>query len=120
MRYEGFGKIDMLHSKYFRGSEEKHQIEIIDAMLHDKNLYVMHNNGARNIMLEDGIKNGYEWIMPFDGNCFLTKRSWEGMKAGILEHGGKTKYFTVPMIRLQSNDELFDPNFEPGMELLHS
>lgn len=114
IRFEGFGDVDMLHSKYFRESAEKHQIEIVDAMLHDKNLYVMHNNGARNIMLEDGIKNSAEWIMPFDGNCFLTRRSWEGIKQGIQEHGHRTKYFVVPMIRLQSNDELFDPNFEPG------
>lgn len=63
IRYEGFGEEDIIHSKYFRESEQKQQIEIVDAMLHDKNLYVMHNNGARNIMLEDGIKNGAEWIM---------------------------------------------------------
>lgn len=114
IRYEGFGETDILHSKYFRELEQKSQIEIVDAMLHDKNLYVMHNNGARNVMLEDGIKNGAEWIMPFDGNCFLTRRSWEGIKAGIEKDGDRTKYFVVPMIRLQSNDELFDPNFEPG------
>lgn len=49
----------------------------------------------------------------FDGNCFLTKRSWEGIKAGIERHGHRTKYFVVPMARLQSNDQLLDPSFEP-------
>jgi hypothetical protein len=40
-------------------------------MFHYKNLYTMNNNGARNLMIEEGINEGAEWIFPFDGNCFF-------------------------------------------------
>ena len=39
------------------------QVRIVDAMLHDKNRYVMHVNGARNFMLEDGVESGADWVM---------------------------------------------------------
>ncbi|KNC84957.1 hypothetical protein SARC_02848 [Sphaeroforma arctica JP610] len=122
---EEYAKIDMwydlhgdptdpLRAHPYLDGTDKHKYEVIDTTYHYKNLYVMHNNGARNIMLEDGIASGAEWVFPFDGNCFLTEKAWKLMLSGIKKDGDNTKYFTVPMVRLQSNGDLFDPTFEPN------
>jgi hypothetical protein len=31
----------------------------------------MNNNAVRNLMINEGFKEGAEWVLPFDGNCFL-------------------------------------------------
>eukprot|EP01134_Creolimax_fragrantissima_P000984 CFRG0984T1 len=85
-----------------------------DILRNPLNLYVMHNNGARNVMLTDGIESGAKWILPFDGNCFMTEKAWTLIANGIKKFGKDNKYFTVPMVRLLSNDDLFDPEFEPN------
>ncbi|KNC82041.1 hypothetical protein SARC_05658 [Sphaeroforma arctica JP610] len=56
---------------------------------------------------------GATWLLPFDGNCFMTKGSWDGIKEGFKKHGCDTRYITVPMARLQSNDRLLDADFAP-------
>jgi hypothetical protein len=54
------------------------------------------------------------WILPWDGNCFLTVAAWKAISAKLRSDGGKTKYFYVPMARLlESNEVLFDPKFSP-------
>eukprot|EP00123_Amoebidium_parasiticum_P017630 comp23923_c0_seq1/m.42223 comp23923_c0_seq1/g.42223 ORF comp23923_c0_seq1/g.42223 comp23923_c0_seq1/m.42223 type:complete len:833 (-) comp23923_c0_seq1:38-2536(-) len=113
IRYEGFGVADILRSDVYHNATDQRKVEIVDAMLHDKNLYVMHNNGARNMMLEDGIKAGAEWILPFDGNCFMTRTAWEEIKSALERKGSESKYFVTPMARLQSNDQLSEPGFRP-------
>jgi hypothetical protein len=40
-----------------------------------KNNYVINNNGARNAALRDG-KGRAKWVLPWDGNCFLTAQAW--------------------------------------------
>ena len=42
---------------------------------HDKNAYVMNNNGARNAALRAG-RSVAKWVLPWDGNCFLTEAGW--------------------------------------------
>jgi hypothetical protein len=87
---------------------------MLDQLFHQKNLIIMHNNGARNLMIEDGIKHGGRWILPFDGNCFFTVGAWKSVKEAIESHGKRTKYFYTMMQRMQSNEALFDPNFVPN------
>lgn len=58
---------------------------------------VTQQNEARNLAIEDGIKSGARWIMPFDGNHFMTRESW-----ATIQHSARKaeerdfKYFKVP------------------------
>eukprot|EP00123_Amoebidium_parasiticum_P012472 comp21377_c0_seq1/m.29397 comp21377_c0_seq1/g.29397 ORF comp21377_c0_seq1/g.29397 comp21377_c0_seq1/m.29397 type:complete len:714 (-) comp21377_c0_seq1:24-2165(-) len=116
-RFEDFSLPDVIRHPEFLGWKEKKREELVDHMYHYKNRYTMHNNEARNIMLKMGIELGARWILPFDGNCFLTPKAWYNMTNTIRKKGGSTKYFYVPMERLtESNDVLFDPNFKPKLE----
>ncbi|KNC81636.1 hypothetical protein SARC_06041, partial [Sphaeroforma arctica JP610] len=83
----------------------------IDHVLAKKNRYIINNNGARNAMLKIGISKGYRWILPFDGNCFLTPAAWKDMTETVMKNTNE-KYFYVPMERMQDNAALFDPNFK--------
>ncbi|MEJ6392669.1 alginate lyase family protein [Gymnodinialimonas sp. 2305UL16-5] len=81
-----------------------------------KNNYVMNNNGARNAALRDG-KTRAKWVLPWDGNCFLTENAWTDIVDGVTSRS-YLKYFTVPMARLEDNAYLHDPAFalEPDSE----
>lgn len=78
---------------------------------HSKNAYVMNNNGARNVALRAG-KGVAKWVLPWDGNCFLTEAAWAGIRAGVLAQP-YFKYFVVPMARTNANAELLTPDFRP-------
>ena len=71
-----------------------------------KNNYVMHNNGARNVALRDG-RGRAKWVLPWDGNCYLTKTAWEDMVSAITARP-HFKYFVVPMARITDNACLLD------------
>ena len=73
-----------------------------------RNNYVMHNNGARNAALEWGLGEGAKWVLPFDGNGFLTRADWDRLVADIRAQPG-SRYFTVGMARLPSNEAAMDP-----------
>jgi hypothetical protein len=76
-----------------------------------KNNYVINNNGARNAALRDG-KGRAKWVLPWDGNCFLTEGAWAEIVAGVRARP-YLKYFTVPMSRTLDNADLLDPAFRP-------
>jgi hypothetical protein len=69
-----------------------------------KNLYVMNNNGGRNAALQDG-RSVAKWILPWDGNCFLTQSAWAEIRAAVTAQP-YLKYFTVPMLRVANNEDL--------------
>ncbi|MEW5251334.1 alginate lyase family protein [Microbulbifer sp. 2201CG32-9] len=77
-----------------------------------KNNYVMNNNGARNAALESG-KVHAKWVLPWDGNCFLTVHAWDKIRQLVIAHGS-IPYHIVPMARIVDNDELLDPTFRPN------
>ncbi|MBS8225590.1 glycosyltransferase [Vannielia litorea] len=77
-----------------------------------KNRYVMNNNGARNAALRDG-RNRAKWVLPWDGNCFLTRFAWDEIQQAVTD-APYMKYFTVPMARITENRELLDPHFLPN------
>lgn len=76
-----------------------------------KNNYVMNNNGARNAALRDG-RHRAKWILPWDGNCFLTSAAWAEVRRCVTE-APHFKYFTVPMFRAPDNALLLKRNFRP-------
>ena len=39
-------------------------------------IYAMNNNGARNAALDDGFARGFDWVLPFDGNCIFDETQW--------------------------------------------
>lgn len=69
-------------------------------------------NEARNVAIEDGIKLGARWILPFDGNHFITEESWEAIlrSADSAEKKGY-QYFKVPVHRLHAEQ---DPSWVSG------
>lgn len=77
-----------------------------------KNNYAMNNNGARNLALRHGKRQNAKWILPWDGNCFLTKEAWDEIVSNITEQS-YLKYFAVPMARITSNHSLLESNYRP-------
>jgi hypothetical protein len=69
-----------------------------------KNLYVMNNNGGRNAALDDG-RSRAKWVLPFDGNCFLTPSAWAELTEAVKAQP-YLKYFTVPMLRVARNEDI--------------
>ena len=73
-----------------------------------KNLYVMNNNGARNAALNEGRQLG-EWVMPWDGNCFLTQAAWDSILRDMESLLGE-RYLIVPMTRVLNNHVCLPPD----------
>ena len=90
----------------------KQQDRLLAAVYRLKNNYVMNNNGARNAALRDG-RGRAKWILPWDGNCFLTKKAWQEIVADI-KATPYLKYFVVPMARVIDNQELLSDTFTPN------
>ncbi|HWA48278.1 MAG TPA: alginate lyase family protein [Dongiaceae bacterium] len=76
-----------------------------------KNNYAMNNNGARNAALLAG-RAAAKWVLPWDGNCFVTEAAWAELRAAVLAQP-YVKYFVVPMARIPSNRALLDPACRP-------
>jgi len=73
--------------------------------------YAMNNNGARNAALRDG-RDKAKWILPWDGNCFVTERGWAELLEAVRAQP-HLKYFIVPMARLTDHHVLSDPHYRP-------
>ncbi len=78
---------------------------------HDKNAYVMNNNGARNVALRAG-RGVAKWVLPWDGNCFVTELAWAEICDAVLARP-YMKYFMVPMARSVANGDLLAPGYRP-------
>lgn len=92
------------------GYPRQHQ-RLIAATYRHKNNYVMNNNGARNVALRDG-KLCAKWVLPWDGNCFVTSTAWEQIRADVTA-SPYLKYFAVPMTRVVDNGQLLTDDFTP-------
>ena len=95
-----------LVSPEFLALDEAERVRAVTQCYRLKNNYAMNNNGARNAALELG-RSRAKWVLPWDGNCFLTAADWELLVAGIAAQA-EARYFVVPMARLGSNDDAFD------------
>jgi hypothetical protein len=98
---------DFFKSDDFKSLNENEQKRIICALHRHRNNYVMNNSGARNVALNDG-KGRAKWIMPFDGNCFITEDGWEQIYSDV-SASPYLKYFVVPMCRLLKNESILSP-----------
>lgn len=90
--------------------------EAVDRLWHAtwarKNRAVMNNNGARNAALAAGRAAGAGWILPWDGNCFLTAEAWAALRAAVLARPD-LPCFVTPMARIAENADLLAPGFAP-------
>jgi hypothetical protein len=75
-----------------------------------KNNYVMNNNGARNAALTQG-RQLAKWVLPWDGNCFITKSSWDEIVSSI-KASPEIPYFIVPMARIIDNQLLLNSDYK--------
>lgn len=80
------------------------QARIIARLNRHKNNYAIHNNGARNAALNEG-RGIADWVLPWDGNCFLTESAWHDIRFS-LQARPDTPYWLVPMARTRDNQEL--------------
>jgi hypothetical protein len=76
-----------------------------------KSNYAINNNGARNVALTVG-RDMAKWVLPWDGNSFLTEAAWEAIRSSIAEKPF-LPYFVVPMARITDNAALLQANFRP-------
>ncbi|WP_375260357.1 alginate lyase family protein [Palleronia sp.] len=104
--FSHFQEPQVLQSDAFAALDEPTQIRVVAQIYRLKNVYVMHNNGARNRALVLGQARA-KWVLPFDGNCFLTEADWDRIRADVTA-APERQYFVVPMARLGSNDRAFD------------
>jgi hypothetical protein len=115
-RFDGFPVPGFTYRPEFAALSPTHRQWALDQVYHDKNLYVMNNNGARNAALRQG-RELARWVMPWDGNCFLTRPAWDQLRAAVAARP-YLKYFTVPMARILDNQLLLrpDPDVDPSEE----
>lgn len=74
------------------------------ACLVPKALYIINNNGARNLALRHG-KQRYDWTLPWDGNCFLNSDAWDLIYSDMISNEF-AKYLYVPMKRVSDNSQI--------------
>jgi hypothetical protein len=80
--------------------------ERIQARLYRyKNNYAMNNNGARNLALREGRARA-KWIMPWDGNCFLTHEGFQEIHNTIAA-SPHIPYFLINLLRVHDNFKVF-------------
>lgn len=96
--------------RYCRLTDDS-QAQVLMRLYRHKNNYVMNNNGARNAALRDG-RNNAKWVLPWDGNCFVTESGWEEVLAAVREEP-QLPYFIVPMARVTDGSRLLEANFRP-------
>lgn len=96
---------------FFRSLDPEARLRLEVARLRLKNLYVMNNNGARNVALEHGVSVA-KWVLPWDGNCFVTPEGWSSMSRGVAARK-HLPYHIVPMARIVDNARLLEPDYRP-------
>lgn len=98
-------------TRLFSALSPEEQGRVLMRIYRHKNNYVMHNNGARNAALANG-RHLAKWILPWDGNCFITENAWHEIAESIRTQP-HIPYFVVPMARITENSLLLDPGFHP-------
>lgn len=113
---ENMPQVDMIHSSKYRKRSPSGKAMVDSSIQHGKIVYSISVNEVRNRMLEYGKQNSNaDYILPWDGNCFLTRAAWDGIQRDI-NSNPRSRYFTVPMDRLQSSDnnDLLSTAYEPN------
>ncbi len=101
-----------LASQEFQDLTSLEKDRVRTALYRLKNLYVMNNNGARNAAFEAGLATGAKWVLPWDGNCFVTTSAWNEITQAVRAQPFLPR-FAVPMERMSDNDALLRDDFKP-------
>jgi hypothetical protein len=104
---------DFLYSRAFLELVPEQRDRVVYALNRTIINYAINNNGARNFALEQGKKEA-KWILPWDGNCFLTESNWNKLRLDI-KTNPEVPYFVVPMARSVNFSEIQDSK-EPPVE----
>lgn len=97
-------------SAYFALSPDQ-QDRLSTAIYRKKNLYLMNNNGARNVALRAGRERA-DWTIVLDGNCFLSTASW-GLIARAMVANADIQVLVIPMARVTTNASVLAADFYP-------
>lgn len=111
---DGFPRPDFFLNGPFGDMTEYDQQRAEAHVRRHKNCYAINNNGARNAALRDG-RDRAKWVLPWDGNCFLTADAWAEIADGVTR-APYLKYFTVPMARTLDNSDLLQDGYRPEAE----
>ena len=82
----------------------KNKNKFFNKILINFNKYIMNNNGARNFALEIGKKEKGKWILPLDGNIFITKNDYKKIENDI--ESDDFNFLIMPMARINDFKEL--------------
>ncbi|KAI3629830.1 hypothetical protein MIR68_011265 [Amoeboaphelidium protococcarum] len=112
---------DFQYLQSYRIMSNKGKQLLEDYIRSRKNQYLMNNNGARNWCIEDGNTrlglNGRQthngWILPLDGNSYLTRQAWTELGQCMQDAPRYVDYLIVPMQRVLDNHQLLDSKFIP-------
>lgn len=88
---------------------------INEYLRREKSLYLVNNNGARNFALTSGFNDGADWVLPWDGGCFLHPSSWNILYEELSD--SKQNYIFVPMVRVDDNNELSKTDLTPNADI---
>jgi len=106
---------DVVHTKEYLDKALKGYQHIDEAIYQDKNLFVTNQNAARNSMIDIGVSTGEDWILPWDGNCFLHPNAYEALYAHLQEIPESKKYAYTPMNRAQYNEDVLTDGYQPNL-----
>ena len=113
-------ELDGVPAKYlpttplFKRLRPEQQARIIARINRAKINYFTNNNGSRNAALHHGRQRA-DWVLPWDGNCFITDNAWQSIRASLLAEPD-VPYWLVPMARTIDNQALLDPDHTPTAE----
>lgn len=109
---------DVVHSPTFvkRKMTNKLYNDIEDAVNQDKSIFVTNQNAARNIMIDFGqtYSRDIDWIMPWDGNCYLNVNGYEAIYRQLQAIPPSHKYAITYMNRAISNEDVLKDSYRPN------
>jgi len=106
---------DAVHQKDYIFDKDKFMIRFVnEAITNEKNHYVTNQNAARNMMINIGKQSGADWVLPWDGNCFLHAKAYKQMCRQLLSLPEGTKYAITPMNRASDNAEVLEADYKPN------
>ena len=97
--------------------KDAENIKLCDSRF-EKLLYITNQNQARNAMIEFGqtySPKSIDWIMPWDGNCYLHKNSYRKIYIQLRDMPSNLKYAVTMMNRvvLSMNKEVLIRAYRP-------
>jgi hypothetical protein len=97
-----------------KGKHDSHY-QVDEAINQDKNLYVTNQNAARNAMIQIGqtYSSEVDWILPWDGNCFLHPSAYQELYQVLQSMPPTHKYAFTSMNRAAQNEEVLEKVYVP-------